>query len=108
MNSRVRCGLAGSLVGLALGACTQTTPAPQAGTAPSLTPSTLPAGSGCSGEIARFQAVLKSDAATGNVNRSVYNRAEPDIDRASAACAAGRDGEARSMLASTKSRFGYR
>ena len=68
----------------------------------------MPSGSGCTGEIAQFRAVLKNDVDTGNVNQSVYNRAEPDIQRASAACAAGRDGEARSIISGTKSRFGYR
>ena len=101
------CFLAGAIAG-----CTQTR-APQApppGTVPGVTPSTfhLPEGSGCSGEISRFQAVLQNDVDTGNVNRSVYDRAEPDLNRASSACTAGRDGEARSILAATKSRFGYR
>lgn len=93
--------------------CTQTVsnpPAPPPGVVPGVTPNTfsMPAGSGCSGEVARFDAVLKNDVQTGNVNQSVYNRAEPDIRRASAACAAGRDGEAVSIIAATKTRFGYR
>ncbi len=99
-------------LGLLAGACTQTAtpPAPPPGVIPGVTPSTfrLPDGAGCSGEVARFQAVLKNDVDTGNVNQSVYNRAEPDINRAAAACSAGRDGEARAILAATKSRFGYR
>lgn len=103
-------GLAGLLASLALGACTQTAAAPPPGAIPGVTPNTfhMPAGGGCSGDIARFQAVLKNDVGTGNVAQSVYDRAEPDLNRASAACSAGRDGEARSILASTKSRFGYR
>ena len=103
--------LAGSLALLAA-ACTQTTrpAAAPPGAIPGVTPSTfaMPSGEGCSGEIARFQAVLKNDVDTGNVNQSVYRRAEPELNRASAACAAGRDGEARSILGATKSRFGYR
>jgi hypothetical protein len=103
--------LAGSLALLAA-ACTQTSgpAAPPPGAIPGVTPSTfhLPGGAGCSGEIARFQAVLQNDVDTGNVAQSVYDRAEPDLNRASAACSAGRDGEARSILASTKGRFGYR
>lgn len=102
-----------ALVAALLGACTQTASAPAApppGVIPGVTPNTfsMPAGAGCSGEIARFRAVLKNDVDTGNVNQSVYNRAEPDLQRASAACAAGREGEANSIVASTKSRFGYR
>jgi hypothetical protein len=109
--SMMRGALAGSLALLAA-ACTQTggPAAPPPGAIPGVTPSTfaMPNGAGCSGEIARFQAVLKNDVDTGNVNQSVYNRAEPELNRASAACAAGHDGEARSILAGTKSRFGYR
>lgn len=102
-----------ALVAALLGACTQTASAPAApppGVIPGVTPNTfaMPAGAGCSGEIARFRAVLKNDVDTGNVNQSVYNRAEPDLQRASAACSAGREGEANSIVASTKSRFGYR
>jgi hypothetical protein len=115
MKLSQRGSLAGSLaVALALfaGACTQTTrpAAPPPGTIPGVTPSTfrLPEGSGCASDVARFQAVLQNDVDTGNVARSVYDRAEPDLNRASAACSAGRDGEARSILAATKSRFGYR
>jgi hypothetical protein len=52
--------------------------------------------------------VLKSDVDTGNVGQSVYNRANADLAQAESACAAGREGEARSRVASTKSRFGYR
>jgi hypothetical protein len=103
---------AGLLAMLATG-CTQTAgtpPAPPPGAVPGVTPNTfaMPDGAGCTGDIARFRAVLKNDVETGNVNQSVYNRAEPDLQRASAACAAGRDGEARGIVAATKSRFGYR
>lgn len=101
------------VLGLALAACTQTAsapPAPPPGVVPGVTPNTfsMPGGTGCAGEIARFRAVLKNDVDTGNVGQGVFNRASADLDRGDAACAAGRDGEARSVLASTKSRFGYR
>ncbi len=102
-----------ALLGLALAACTQTAatpPAPPPGTVPGVTPNTfrMPEGAGCAGDIAQFRAVLKNDVDTGNVGQSVYNRANADLGRADSACAAGRDGEARSVVASTKSRFGYR
>lgn len=105
---RRACASATLLVaGLGLGACTQS-----AGTAspPSLGPTAFsaPTGGGCAGEIARFRAVLKNDVDTGNVGQSVYNRATADLGRGDAACAAGRQGEALSVLAATKSRFGYR
>jgi hypothetical protein len=108
VNSRIR-GLAAilalPLIAAALAGCNRTSAAPPAAAAPAV--ATAAGGAGCSGEIARFQAVLKSDVETGNVNRKVYDRAEPQLNRASAACAAGRDGEANSILASTKRQFGY-
>ena len=101
-----------ALAAFALAACTQTAsaPTPPSGAVPGLTPNTfsLPSGTGCAGEIARFKAVLKNDVDTGNVGQSVYNRASADLARGDASCAAGRDGEALSVLAATKSRFGYR
>ena len=63
---------------------------------------------GCAGDIAQFRAVLKNDVDTGNVGQSVYTRANADLGRADSACAAGRDAEARSLVASTKGRYGYR
>ena len=98
-----------ALLSLTLAACNQTAatpPAPPPGTAPSAV--RMPEGAGCAGEIAQFRAVLKNDVDTGNVGQSVYTRATADLGRAESACAAGRDGEARSLVASTKSRFGYR
>lgn len=85
-----------------LAACTQTS-------GPSASPpvaATASAG-GCSGEIARFRAVIDSDNATGNVNASVYQRMAAEVDRAAAACAAGQEGAAVSAVRSTKARFGY-
>lgn len=101
-----------ALLALALGACTQTASRPAApppGAIPGVTPNTfaMPGGTGCSAEVARFHAVLKNDVDTGNVGQGVYDRANGDLRRADAACAAGRDGEGRSILAATKSRFGY-
>ena len=97
---------------LGLAACTQTTtppPAPPPGAAAGVTPSAfrLPEGAGCSGEIARFRAVLANDVETGHLTRTVYGRAGADLDRAASACTAGRDGEARATLAATRSRYGY-
>jgi hypothetical protein len=98
---------------LSLSACTQTadpTPPPAQGSSGSLiTPSTfrLPEGAGCSGDVARFRAVIVNDLETGHVAKSVHDRIMPEIDRAGAVCAAGRDGEARALIAATKSRFGY-
>ncbi len=104
-RSPLQTPIALALVAFALSACTQTAATPPAS---SPLPAAAGTASGCAGEIAQFRAVLKSDVDTGNVGQSVYNRANADLGRAETACRAGRDGEARSLVASTKSRFGYR
>ena len=108
MNSRMR-GLAAilalPLAATALAACNRTSAAPPGGAAPAV--ANAPGGVGCSAEIARVQAVLKSDVDSGNAARSVYTRAEPEQNRDNAAFAAGHDAEAQTILASTKARFGY-
>ncbi len=63
--------------------------------------------SGCSGAIANFRAVVDSDAQTGNLNKSVYGRMLPEIERAAALCRAGHDGEGLRALQGVKSRYGY-
>ncbi|MDH7799671.1 MULTISPECIES: hypothetical protein [unclassified Beijerinckia] len=75
----------------------------------SVTPASfrMPEGSGCAGEVARWQAIQDNDRQTGNVNQSVYNQIKGDIDRASAACQAGRDGEARALVRASRARHGY-
>ena len=105
-----------SVLGLfALASC-NSTPAPQAVVAAPqqravspLTPQgfKLPEGTGCSGAIARYRAVIANDRDTCNVNDKVYQQIESEISGASAACAAGRDGEAMSLVAASKSRHGY-
>jgi hypothetical protein len=50
---------------------------------------------------------VEGDAKTGNMHQSVYRRVKPEIDRAEAACAAGRDAEAVRMINATKGRYGY-
>lgn len=67
----------------------------------------LPDGNGCSGVIARWQAVQASDYAGGNVNLKVYNQIQNEIDRAVALCAAGQDAEARMIVEESKRRHGY-
>ncbi|MBX9739417.1 MAG: hypothetical protein K2X62_05075 [Beijerinckiaceae bacterium] len=92
-----------------------TTPAPTARVQPAATAApaspfpvvVMPEGSGCSAVIGRYQAVLKADLETGNVNKSVYDRIQGELAPANSACAAGRDGEARSIVAASKSRHGY-
>ena len=98
---------------LFLPACTQTAsapPAPAPGTVAGVTPNTfrMPEGAGCTGDVAQFKAVLRNDLDTGHVGQAVYDRATAALGPAESACAAGRDGEARALVASIKSRVGYR
>lgn len=74
-----------------------------------VTPNTfrMPAGSGCSGEVERFQAVIDNDLATGHTTKGVHERVSADISRARSTCAAGSDGAAVAQLRATKARFGY-
>ena len=99
--------------GLALAGCNSSAPAPQA-SAPqpgriAMTPPgfKLPEGAGCSGEIARYRAVMDNDHSTGNVNDSVYRQIDGEISAAASACSAGNDGQAMALLRASKSRHGY-
>lgn len=108
MKTLVRALWLAGAVALPLAACNQTA-APQAPGSASVTPSSfrLPEGSGCQGEVARYRAVMNNDLAMGHVNQSVYSRVDKEIGQAEAACAAGRDAQAMSMIRATKSRHGY-
>lgn len=102
-----------ALTSVALAACTGSgaPPAPSPATAPTgVTPNTfaLPTGSGCSGEVARFQAVMDNDLATGHTTKGVHERVSAEIATARATCAGGNDGAAIAQVNATKSRFGYR
>ncbi|MGN6095568.1 MAG: hypothetical protein ACTHP8_04955 [Bosea sp. (in: a-proteobacteria)] len=106
--------LATAFAGLLLGACqtasVATPPAPPPEKAyPGVTPSTfhMPTGAGCSGEIARFQAVLDNDVAIGHTTKGVHDRATADLDRARATCSAGNEAAALGQLHAVKARFGY-
>lgn len=92
----------------ALGACQSKVREPVVAAGGPPPPPVLPAGSGCGPEIARTKAIVDSDLATGNLNQPVADRFHADLDHAAAACAAGREGEARGLLASAKARYGYR
>ena len=100
--------LAGALAG-----CNSTAPAPEAA-APQVAHSNitppdfkLPEGSGCSADVARWQAIQKNDLEMGHVGQGVYNQIQGEIAQAAAACQAGRDGEARAMVSASKKRHGY-
>lgn len=75
--------------------------------APMAAPVALPPGNGCGPAIARTQAVVSADVVSGDLNKPVGERFGADLDRAAAACAAGREGEALHLLAAAKGRYGY-
>ncbi|TGE00600.1 hypothetical protein [Methylobacterium nonmethylotrophicum] len=107
--SQLKPGLALAAL-LALGACQSRSSAPPAalpGPVAALPAPALPGGTGCGPAIARTQAIVDSDVATGNLNAPVGKRFSADLANASAACAAGRDGEALQLLAAAKARYGY-
>jgi len=98
---------------LALAACSETGPAPQAAApAPATTDVTpdnfqMPSGEGCAGDIARYRAVMDNDLSMGNVNKSVYNQIEKEIAEANAQCAAGHEAQARATIVASRKRHGY-
>lgn len=111
MKTALRLIALASLSTLPLAACNESIPAPQAAATPStVTPASfrMPEGSGCKGEVDRFRAVMDNDQQMGQVNASVYKKVSAEIDQASAACAAGKDGQAVAMINASKARHGYR
>lgn len=84
--------------------------APAPSNAPAgVTPSTfsMPSGSGCSGEVARFQAVMDNDLSTGHTTKGVWEQVSAQIAAARSTCATGNDGAAMGQIRATKARFGY-
>jgi hypothetical protein len=100
---------------LALSAC-NSTPAPQQQMA-SQEPSRarlvsdpnfkLPEGTGCSGSVNRFRAIIDNDLETGHTTKGTHTQMSAEIDRASSTCSSGNDAGARGMISSTRSKFGY-
>ena len=66
------------------------------------------AGPDCAGPINQLRAVIDSDAATGNLNRSVYARMQPGLAQAATLCRSGHPAEALRELQAVKHRNGYR
>ena len=58
-------------------------------------------------EIARYRAVQDNDLSMGHVAKSVYTQIQREIAAAETACAAGRDAEAKAMIAASEQRHGY-
>jgi hypothetical protein len=67
----------------------------------------MPTGSGCAGDIARYRAVVDNDLAMGHVAQSVYNQIAKEIAGAQEACSAGKDAQARAVIAASQERHGY-
>lgn len=86
-------------------------PAPPPSSAPpGVTPSTfrLPGGSGCSGEVERFQAVMDNDLDTGHTTKGVHERVSAEIATARSTCSGGNEAGALGQINATKGKFGYR
>lgn len=101
-----------AFAGFLLAACQTAAPPPAPApeqAAPGVTPGTfrMPSGSGCSGEVERFQAVMDNDLATGHTTKGVHSRVSAEIANARSTCAAGNEAGAISQVRATKSRFGY-
>lgn len=100
-------------IALALASC-NASPQPPVASAPAqattnITPSTfhMPEGAGCSGDVARWNAIQQNDLQMGHVNKSVYDQIQSEIANASAACQAGRSAEASAMVRASRARHGY-
>ena len=83
--------------------------APQGPGSRSVTPAEfkLPEGSGCSGSIARYRAIMDNDLAMGHVNQSVYSQIQKEIGEAESACSAGQEARALALVHASKARHGY-
>lgn len=67
----------------------------------------LPDGSGCSADIARWQAIQDNDYHGGNIGLPVYHQIQREIAVASSACAAGHDAQASAMIRASRAKHGY-
>lgn len=67
----------------------------------------MPVGTGCAAVIGRFEAVIKADYETGNVNAKVYEQMQKELSPARTSCVAGDDAASRGIVATVKSRHGY-
>lgn len=67
----------------------------------------LPDGAGCSGEVARYRAVIANDRATGHVGAKVADTIDVDIDEAAAVCQSGKDAQSIALVRASKTRHGY-
>jgi hypothetical protein len=105
---RFRQSLYPALAALALSGCVTTMQTPDGSAGITAGAVSYHFGSGgCGDSTNRFQAIIDSDVATGNLNRSVYRRMTADLAPVKAACTAGRNAEAESRLDGVRARYGY-
>jgi hypothetical protein len=64
--------------------------------------------SSCAAELTRWQTVLERDLKTGNVAKSVHDRAMADIAAIRPVCQSGQDAQAMRQITAAKAKYGYR
>ena len=67
----------------------------------------LPEGTGCSGSVNRFRAIIDNDLETGHTTKGTHSQMSTEIDRAGSTCTSGNDAAARSMISGTRTKYGY-
>ncbi len=93
-----------------LGGCNETTGSttgPVVAAPIGLAAAKLPPGASCTGDINRYRDIVTSDRDTGNLEQRVYDDIQRELTKAAFACEAGRDAEARAIVASSRTRHGY-
>lgn len=112
MRARPMMGIATAalwLAGCNLGSPVASAPPPPQQTGPVEPPifAKLPEGAACTGKIHRFQAVLRADLASGNLERPVYDQIELELSQAAADCVDGLGAQAMALIKATAARHGY-
>lgn len=74
-----------------------------------VTPSSfrMPTGSGCQGDIARWNAIQNNDLRSGHVTKSVFDKIQREIAEARTACNAGQGARASALVRASRARHGY-
>ena len=74
-----------------------------------VTPSSfrMPTGSGCKGDVARWNAIQNNDLKSGHVSQSVYKKIQGEIAEARTACDAGQGAKASALVRASRARHGY-
>ncbi len=67
----------------------------------------LPEGTGCSGSVNRFRAIIDNDLETGHTTKTTHTQMSAEVDRAANTCSSGNDASARGIISSTRAKFGY-